>query len=43
MILIYSKNTKYENIISWSQDGVAFVIKNVQELAEKVIIKDFFE
>ena len=35
-LIINTKNPDYVNIISWTQDGNAFVVKNISELAEKV-------
>lgn len=32
------KNPDYNDIISWNEEGTAFVVKNINELAEKVNI-----
>lgn len=32
------KNPDYNDIISWNEEGTAFVVKNINELAEKVYI-----
>ncbi|KAM3139419.1 hypothetical protein pb186bvf_008444 [Paramecium bursaria] len=35
------ENPEYRDIISWTEDGLAFVVRNVNELAEKVLPNHF--
>jgi hypothetical protein len=35
------ENPQYSDIISWSKDGTAFIVKNINEFSDKVLPKYF--